>query len=49
MQSPSLGENLSLHHLEEQARRDIELANVKKAKMALEQVVRDLQERYVRR
>jgi hypothetical protein len=43
-QSPSV-DNLSLHHLEEQARRDIELSNAKKAKLTLEQIVRDLRER----
>lgn len=39
-------ESQLLHHAEEQARRDVELTNAKRAKLELEESLREYQARY---
>lgn len=46
LQSSPLAESQLLHHAEEQARRDVELTNAKRAKLQLEESVREYQARY---
>ena len=46
LKSSPMVESQLLHHVEEQARRDVELTNAKRAKLELEESLREYQARY---
>ena len=46
LQSSPMVESQLLHNVEEQARRDVELTNAKRAKLELEESLREYQARY---